>query len=134
MPFFRASGGAGGGGVECLAKMEEAAASLGEHEVVMLNRNGGNNVKYTVYGGQTRNLPTPTPRSNFILIDPSKLTDCSGITIVSGSESKVTVLQKDGTVAVNVGNCTVSLSGVELIMISAVIGTTSFIIKLTGVV
>lgn len=132
MPFFRASGGASGGGVECLAKIEEAVASLGEHEVVRF-KNNGNYEKYTVYAGQTRNLPTPAPQSNFILVDPSKLTDCSSITIVSGSESRVTVLKKDGTVTVNSGNCTVSLSDVELIMSSALINSSSFVFKLTGV-
>ena len=129
MPFFRASGGAGG--AACLARLEDAVSSLGEHEIVLLD--GNNNVKVNVYAGQTTNLPTPLPTAFCLIIDPSKLPDCSSIKYTVGSDTVMTAFNKDGTLQSKTGNGSFSLVNKDLLIFMLTLSNTGFVMKFTGV-
>lgn len=80
MPFFRASGGAGGaGGAESLEMLEEVISSLGDHEVAILK--GSSSVNFTAPKDSIVNVPITS--QNVIVIDPSKFSDCSNLSITA---------------------------------------------------
>lgn len=81
MPFFRASGGAGGAGVvDCLADINEQLEGLGENEylVYISNTSGDTNwTKYTLTDSQTTiNIPEVSSQASYVLVivDFSKIT------------------------------------------------------------
>lgn len=81
MPFFRASGGADGGGVvDCLADINEQLEGLGENEYLVYTSNGSSTnswEKHTLTSSQTTiTIPEPSASASYVLaiVDFSKIT------------------------------------------------------------
>lgn len=126
MPFFRASGGAGGAGVvDCLADINEQLEGLGENEYLVYTSNGSSTnswAKHTLTSTKaTINIPSPAASSSYVLV----IVDFSKITFNSvkfGSDGNVNygpnifgiVYLKSGSTSVGYNNLSSTASNCKI--------------------